>query len=144
MIFRYRSHTDERGVVAMAFALMFSVLLLPIFGISGLGSATCQKDADQHLPGKGALLGVACSDVSHKDLEKQVQSFFDKRGYLKASAVEVIGVDGETGDEVTIQGIAGLASTSYRKVGSGISRGPDHSIDYGGNKARGQETPWVE
>lgn len=95
---------ENRGVVAVEFALFLPVFLLLTFGIIELGAAWYQKQMLVSASREGARLGSLYSEsgITAYEVETRVNEYLTDSGFPGTTTVEVTGVDGGTGDPVTV------------------------------------------
>ncbi len=95
---------ENRGVVAVEFALFLPVFLLLTFGIIELGAAWYQKQMLVSASREGARMATLYSEdgITAQEVEARVNEYLTQGGFPGQPTVQVTGVDGATGDAVTV------------------------------------------
>lgn len=95
---------ENRGVVAVEFALFLPVFLLLTFGIIELGAGWYQKQMLVSASREGARMATLYSEtgITALEVETHVNDFLSQSGFPGQPTVQVTGVDGSTGDTVTV------------------------------------------
>ncbi|ADK85356.1 TadE family protein [Desulfarculus baarsii DSM 2075] len=100
-----RLAADGRGSVAVEFALFLPVFLLVIFSIIELGAAWYQKQMLVNASREGARLGALFSTsggLTAQEVQERVNQYLSDSGFPSQAVVQAVGVDGASGDPVTV------------------------------------------
>ena len=100
-----RTAKNEKGSVAVEFALFLPLFLLVIFSIIELGGAWYQKQMLVSASREGARYASLYSDppASAADVQSYVSNFLTQSGFPGTPTINVTGSDGSPGDQVTVQ-----------------------------------------
>lgn len=100
----WRGVKSDDGSVAVEFALFLPVFLLLTFGIIEMGAAWYQKQMLVNASREGARYGALYTSggVTAQEVEDYVNLFLEQSGFPSLAEVAASGVDGATGDPVTV------------------------------------------
>ena len=96
---------ENRGSVAVEFALFLPFLLMLVFGVVELGSAWYQKQMLVNASRVGARMGSLLNDTTTNtaaQVKTAVTQYLQTAGYPGAFTVTTSGVDGNAGDQVQV------------------------------------------